>query len=174
MTQLGFSFDISRCSGCMACIVACMDQNDLPGNGVAFRHVIQLERGDYPSVRISFVSLSCQNCSDAPCMVVCPSKAIFRNARNGIVDVNKDACIGCHSCAMVCPFGTPQFLAEGKMSKCDLCIDRVTHGMEPACVHTCTTRALDFGPMEELAKRRAGKASKRIAESFLAVGPQAG
>jgi Fe-S-cluster-containing dehydrogenase component len=93
MKQLGFSFDISRCSGCMACVVACMDQNDLTGNGVAFRHVTQLEKGDYPSVRISWVSLSCQNCSDAPCMVVCPSKAIFRNPRSGIVDVNKDACM---------------------------------------------------------------------------------
>jgi Fe-S-cluster-containing dehydrogenase component len=38
-TQLGFSFDVSRCSGCMACIVACLDQNDLPDNGSRFRHV---------------------------------------------------------------------------------------------------------------------------------------
>lgn len=166
MKQLGFSFDISRCSGCMACVVACMDQNDLTGNGVAFRHVTQLEKGDYPSVRISWVSLSCQNCSDAPCMVVCPSKAIFRNPRSGIVDVNKDACIGCHSCAMVCPFGAPQFPAEGKMSKCDLCIERVTHGLEPACVHTCTTRALGFGSMKELAERKAQKASVRILDSL--------
>ena len=94
MRQLGFSFDISRCSGCMACAVACMDQNDLPGNGAAFRHVTQLEKGDYPSVRISWVSLSCQNCSDAPCMVVCPTKAIIRNSRNEIIDVVRDACIG--------------------------------------------------------------------------------
>ena len=166
MKQLGFSFDISRCSGCMACVVACMDQNDLPGNGVTFRHVSQLEKGGYPSVRISWVSLSCQNCSDAPCMVVCPSKAIFRNPHSGIVDVNKEVCIGCHSCAMVCPFGAPQFPIEGKMSKCDLCIERVTHGLEPACVHTCTTRALGFGSMKALAERKAQKASVRILDSI--------
>ena len=166
MKQLGFSFDMSRCSGCMACVVACMDQNDLPGNGVTFRHVSQLEKGGYPSVRISWVSLSCQNCSDAPCMVVCPSKAIFRNPHKGIVDVNKEACIGCHSCAMVCPFGAPQFPVEGKMSKCDLCIERVTYGLEPACVHTCTTRALGFGSMKELAERKAQKASVRILDSL--------
>ena len=169
MTQLGFSFDISRCSGCMACVVACMDQNDLPGNSVAYRHVTQLEKGEYPSVRISWVSLSCQNCTDAPCRVVCPRNAILRNPRNEIVDVYKDACIGCHSCAMVCPFGAPQFPSEGKMSKCDLCIDRVEHGMEPVCVHTCTTRALGFGSMKELAKKKAEKASVKILDSLLSV-----
>jgi len=169
MIQLGFSFDISRCSGCMACVVACMDQNNLPGDGVAYRHVIQLEKGEYPSVRISFVSLSCQNCTDAPCRVVCPRNAILRNPRNEIVDVIKDACIGCHSCAMVCPFGAPQFSSEGKMSKCDFCIDRVEQGMEPACVHTCTTGALGFGSMKELAKKKAEKASVKILDSLLTV-----
>lgn len=164
--QLGFSFDLSRCSGCMACVVACMDQNHLPGGGVPFRHVVQLEKGHYPSARISFVSLSCQNCSDAPCMVACPTKAIFRHPATGVVDVETDLCIGCHTCAMVCPFGAPHFSEEGKMIKCHLCIERVEQGLEPACVHTCTTRALDFGPMEELAKRKAKKASVKILESF--------
>jgi Fe-S-cluster-containing dehydrogenase component len=52
------------------------------------------------------------------------------------------------------------------MSKCDLCIERVTHGLEPACVHTCTTRALGFGSMKELAERKAQKASVRILDSL--------
>jgi Fe-S-cluster-containing dehydrogenase component len=51
-TQLGFSFDLSRCSGCMACMVACFDQNDMPGNGSTFRHVSRIQTGAYPSVNI--------------------------------------------------------------------------------------------------------------------------
>lgn len=168
MTPFCFSFDVSRCSGCMACVVACMDQNDLPGNdGVSFRHVTKLEQGRYPGADISFVSLACQHCGDAPCLAVCPTSAIFRRPEDGIVDIRKDLCIGCHSCVQVCPFGAPQFPEEGKMSKCHLCFERVENGMEPACVHTCTTRALGFGTMEELAKKKAGKASVRILEGLL-------
>jgi Fe-S-cluster-containing dehydrogenase component len=104
-------------------------------------------------------------------MVVCPTKAIFRNPRTGAVDVNRDACIGCHSCAMVCPFGAPQFFTQGKMYKCDLCMERVMHGMEPACVRTCTTRALGFGSMKELAEKKAEEASIRILDSLLTFSP---
>jgi anaerobic dimethyl sulfoxide reductase subunit B (iron-sulfur subunit) len=54
------------------------------------------------------------------------------------------------------------------MSKCNRCFQRVENGMEPACVHTCTTRALGFGTMEELSRKKAGKASIRILEGLLA------
>lgn len=172
MTQFCFSFDVSRCSGCMACVVACMDQNDLPGNdGVSFRHVTKLEQGHYPAAKMSFVSLACQHCGDAPCIMACPTNAIFRSQEDGSVDVNQEFCIGCHSCVQVCPFGAPQFPEEGKMSKCNLCFERVENNMEPACVHTCTTRALGFGTMEELSEKKAGRASVRILEGLLSGSP---
>ncbi len=167
--QYGFSFDLSRCSGCMACAVACMDQNDLPENGLSYRQVTKLEKGQYPSVQLYFVSLACFHCSDAPCLNVCPKKAISRNADTGVVQVDEALCIGCRACAMVCPFGAPRFNPGEKMSKCNFCIERVTNGMEPACVHTCTTRALGFGPMEELSKKNANKAAVRLVQSFVAA-----
>ena len=68
MKQLGFAFDMSRCSGCMACVVACMDQNDIPGDGQSFRQVVKLEQGAYPSVQMAFVTLACFHCNDAPCL----------------------------------------------------------------------------------------------------------
>jgi len=173
VTQFCFSFDVSRCSGCMACVVACMDQNDLPGDdGVSFRHVTKLEQGHYPAAKISFVSLACQHCGDAPCSMACPTNAIFRTREDGSIDVNEEFCIGCHSCVQVCPFGAPQFPEEGKMSKCNRCFERVENGMEPACVHTCTTRALGFGTMEELSEEKAGKASVRILEGLLSGSPE--
>jgi anaerobic dimethyl sulfoxide reductase subunit B (iron-sulfur subunit) len=166
-TQLGFSFDLSRCSGCMACMVACFDQNDMPGNGSAFRHVSRIETGAYPSARIRFVSLACMHCGEAPCITVCPTRAIVKEQGNGIVVVNRDVCIGCHACATVCPFGAPQFPERTTMRKCDLCVARVTAGLEPACVRTCPTKALGFGPIEKLTGQKAKAASTIIVSSFL-------
>jgi len=143
-----------------------MVQNDLPGEGPSFRQVVKLEQGEYPSASLSFASLACFHCNDAPCLKVCPMKAISRNAERGIVEVDEDLCIGCKACAMVCPFGAPQFGREGKMKKCHACMERAEKGMEPACVHTCTTRALGFGPLEELSRKKAEKASGRLREGF--------
>ncbi len=160
--QLGFSFDISRCSGCMACMAACFDQNDMPANGSSFRHVSKIERGAYPSVNIGYVSLSCMHCGEAPCIAVCPVGAPSKRPEDGIVVINRDLCIGCHACAAVCPFGAPQFPEGTTASKCDLCVARVSNGLEPACVRTCTTKALGFGPIEKLTEERAKTASNSI------------
>lgn len=154
--QLGFSFDVGRCSGCMACVVACSDQNDLPEDGWKFRQVNKVETGLSPAVDIGFVSLSCMHCGEAPCVAVCPRGALSKREADGIVTVNRDECIGCHACATACPIGAPQFADGARMGKCDLCLARVTSGLEPACVRTCPTRALGFGPMEELAGRKSG------------------
>ena len=156
----------------MACVVACMDQNDLPADGPSFRQVIKVETGNYPSAQLQFVSLACFHCNDAPCMNVCPRGAIFRDADEGVIHVDENLCIGCRACAMVCPFGAPRFNPGEKMSKCNFCIDRVEHGMEPACVHTCTTKALGFGPIEELGIKKAEKASLKILEGFITVTPK--
>jgi anaerobic dimethyl sulfoxide reductase subunit B (iron-sulfur subunit) len=168
--ELGFSFDLSRCSGCLACVVACQDQNDIPGDAQSFRQVIQIENGQNATAQLAFVSLACFHCSDAPCLQACPKGAIYRDEVTNVVDVDKDLCIGCRACAMVCPFGAPRFTPAEKMQKCNFCIDRVTHGLDPACVHTCTTRALGFGSLEELAKKKAKKASVKIMKGLFSTG----
>ena len=165
--QIGFSFDVTRCSGCMACVVACQDENDLPENGPSFRHVTRVERGECPTVIMSFLSLACLHCGDAPCLMVCPTGAIYKRGEDGIVDVHQDLCVGCHSCALACPFGAPQYPDGGKMSKCHFCADRVDHGMEPACVRVCPTRALGFGSMDNLSRQKAEKASRLVLEPLL-------
>jgi DMSO reductase iron-sulfur subunit len=166
MKQFGFSFDISRCSGCMACVVACMDQNDLSAEGPSYRSVIHLEKGRYPQAMLSFVSLACFHCGDAPCLKVCPMSAISSEPERGLVLVNDNLCIGCRACAMVCPYGAPQFRPGQKMTKCDFCEKRVSQGLEPACVRTCTTRALGYGPLETLAREKVERAAIKILESF--------
>ena len=164
--SMGFGFDPTRCSGCMACVVACMDENDLSG-GRSFRDVIRLERMVDGDVQIRFISLACFHCGEAPCLSVCPRKAIYKDDAYGLVLVDPRYCIGCRSCLQVCPFGAPQFPEGGTMEKCHLCSERLRHGMQPACVRVCPTRALDYGPPDELAGKQARQAGFQILRSCI-------
>ncbi len=162
---VGFFFDAMRCCGCMACVVACLDEKDMPDHGTSFRRVTCLEEGEHPQVRLLFLSMACHHCGDAPCVMVCPSGALNRSPENGIVQVDRDRCVGCHSCGLACPFGVPQFQDDGKMHKCDFCRDRLEHGLEPACVRVCPTRALGFGSMDDLSRKKGHDASMKIVAS---------
>ncbi len=150
----------------MACIVACLDENDLPDTAHAFRHVNRFENPGTTPPTLSFLSLSCLHCGDAPCVTVCPTGSLQKRERDGIVTVNRDLCAGCHSCVLACPFGAPQFPEDRTMAKCDFCVQRIEAGFEPACVRVCPTRALRFGPLEELTRETARKASLSILKSL--------
>ncbi|HSH76693.1 MAG TPA: 4Fe-4S dicluster domain-containing protein, partial [Longimicrobiales bacterium] len=70
---------------------------------------------------------------------------------NGIVDFKQDRCIGCQLCVSGCPFDIPRFNAETrKVYKCNMCVDRVEAGLEPACAKTCPTNAIAWGTKEDM------------------------
>ncbi len=144
--------DIDTCSGCGACVVACMDQNDIyPEKGQpALRRIYRVEESESPNAEILYASLACMHCEDSPCAMACPTGAIARDGMSGAVLVDGDLCIGCHSCALACPFGVPRYDGEGKMQKCRLCAERVEVGLQPACVRVCPTGALKFGPANQV------------------------
>lgn len=160
-----FYLDVERCSGCFACAVACMDQNDLDigEEPTAWRQVFKVETGTYPDARLRYVSLACMHCEDAPCLLACPTGAIGRESGTQVVGVAADLCIGCHSCSMACPFGVPRFGRDGKMQKCDLCGERLANDLEPACVRACPTKALKQGSPNELSQGVERKAAERLA-----------
>ena len=160
-----FHLDLTRCTGCYACAVACMDQNDLDigAEPSAWRQVFTIETGAGNEARVRHVSLACMHCEDAPCLVACPSGAISREPGTGIVTVAAELCIGCHSCSIACPFGVPRFGRDGTMQKCDLCSVRLENGLEPACVRVCPTGALRQGQPNELGLEIEGKAARRLA-----------
>jgi anaerobic dimethyl sulfoxide reductase subunit B len=156
--------DLHRCVGCMACAVACMDQNDLDigASPVAWRQTYTVESGAYPEARIQYVSLACMHCEDAPCRAACPTGAIYRDHATQAVCVDAALCIGCHSCAIACPFGVPRFGRDGRMQKCDLCSARVERGLEPACVRVCSSKALGYGEPNALTLETQTKAARRL------------
>ncbi len=156
--QLGFFFDQSRCTGCYACVVACRDWHDIQDTDVSWRRLTAFEQGTYPDVELSYMSLSCCHCLTPACMEACPAEAITKRDSDGVMAVDRDACLGrdaCGACLEACSYDVPQFGSEdnAKMQMCTLCADRLADNREPACVAACPMRALEYGPVEELEGR---------------------
>ncbi len=145
-------FDSAKCSACSACALACMDQNDIfPLEGdKPFRNCYIHET---PDGELSFFSLACKHCDDAPCALACPVGCIRKDEETGFTLYDNTNCIGCKSCAMACPHGIPTYGPDGKMRKCDACIRRQQAGLEPACVRVCPTGALSLIDDEEYRRR---------------------
>jgi anaerobic dimethyl sulfoxide reductase subunit B (iron-sulfur subunit) len=160
MAQYGFYVDLNHCIGCKACQMACKDR---AGNepGINWRRVVEYGGGEWqrsgdawePDIFAYFVPTACHQCSNPPCLPVCPTAAIEKD-ENGIVKINVEQCIGCHYCEWACPWGAPQFYEDrGIVDKCDYCKDIVDAGGAPACVEACPMRAMDWGDIEELREK---------------------
>ena len=149
MGQLGFYFDMTACTSCKTCQIACNDKNNLK-TGTLFRNVRGFEGGQYPNPWIYYFSTSCNHCNEPKCAQGCPTGALTK-LDNGIVNHDADKCIGCKYCMWNCPYGVPQYIEEtGTISKCDMCLDLISIGQKPTCVDACLMRCLDFGEMEDL------------------------
>jgi formate dehydrogenase beta subunit len=101
----------------------------------------------------------CMHCEDPGCLAACPADSAIVQYVNGIVDFQQEHCIGCGYCMTGCPFNIPKFSPGArKVFKCTLCVDRVSAGLEPACIKSCPTGCLHFGTKEDmkfLAEKRA-------------------
>ena len=171
-------FDSSRCSGCKGCMVACKTWNLLPSpletNSQEWYASLQCPKDLGPNTRltITFDELpstsslrpidwaigrrACMHCTEAGCVTACPSGALYVD-ETGMVTHNSDLCIGCSYCRGACPFDVPRHTGADDMTgmnirinKCTGCVDRIHHGMDPACVTTCQPGALMFGDRSEM------------------------
>jgi carbon-monoxide dehydrogenase iron sulfur subunit len=126
--------DYEKCVGCESCEQACSAKNTGIVNPALSRiGVVKRQLGT------ENIPIVCQQCESAPCMAICPVKAISLDEELGRIIVDYDICIGCRMCVAICPFGCMLFDEENrKVFKCDLCDG------DPICVRFCEHQAIQY------------------------------
>jgi Fe-S-cluster-containing dehydrogenase component len=170
---VGLLYDSTLCIGCKACMSACKEANNLPlednVGGKLWDTPLELSGKTYTVIKVyqngtmatkdkaengfAHIKRQCLHCADPSCVSACPVSAMTKNKVNGIVEYNKDACIGCRYCVAACPFGVPQFQYDTptpQIAKCQLCKHRLAEGKIPACAEVCPTGATLFGTYKQL------------------------
>jgi carbon-monoxide dehydrogenase iron sulfur subunit len=136
--------DPEKCLGCLICEFVCSAVKEKSTNPLLSRiRVVNLE----PT---GSMAIACFLCEDAPCVKVCPRKALRQNKETGVVAIDEDKCNGCSWCLEACPFGAIGFNPYKKVAMiCDLCDGN------PECVTYCPFEgALTFSSIEEVAHGR--------------------
>jgi len=166
MGKVAVSVDVTKCTGCRGCQVACKQWNGLSGVKTGFsgsyenppkvggttwtkvKFVEEQQAGG--KVRFLFRKIQCMHCTEASCIEVCPAGAISKQD-NGTTLIDQERCIGCKNCNVACPFGAVGFdPAAGVSRKCWLCQNRLENDMPPACVKACPPGAVQSGDRDVL------------------------
>ena len=155
MANYAIITDLNRCTGCLACTVACKAINgvDVGNFWIKTLRIGPTPKeggsGDWPDVEMYFLPIQCQHCEDPECVKVCPTQA-SHVTEDGTVQIDKGKCIGCQFCAMSCPYGVRYLNTEERVvEKCTLCEQRIAQGELPACVAQCGGRARFFGDLDK-------------------------
>lgn len=148
MPNYGFAIDLRKCIGCHACTIACKAEHDIP-IGVNRCWVKSVEKGTFPDTRRFFFPVLCNQCDAAPCVRICPTGALYKR-RDGIVDLNGAACIGCRACMEACPYDQLFIDPSTRTAeKCNFCANRVENHLLPSCVVVCPTGCRIFGDLDD-------------------------
>ncbi len=105
-TKWAMLIDLRRCTACKACVAGCVAEQKSPP-GVMYRPVFEEEMGTFPNVKRRFTPRTCLQCDNPPCVEACPNKGENKatwKAKNGIVMINYEQCIGCGRCVIACPY----------------------------------------------------------------------
>ena len=139
--------DTKKCLGCMACVVACETENNVP-TGYSRDWIKTLTKGKAPNLYMEIRSERCNHCARPPSVYCCPTGA-SHVVPGGIVVVDKSKCTGCKACVMACPYNARYVHPEGHTDKCTFCYHRVIKGKNPACVDSCPSHAMYFGDADD-------------------------
>ncbi len=140
-----------RCISCHSCEVHCKVKNDVP-RGIQLNRIISNGPVTDKKGKLTYELKyqPCLHCKKPECVPACPTGAMTIREDDGLVFVRTELCDGCKSCIEACPWSVPVFNeSTGKIMKCDLCVDRIDMGLDPACVTGCTAHALEFVRMKD-------------------------
>ena len=140
-----------NCIDCERCIEACGATNHVPEYGYRTR-ILEQVHPESADRRIEFIPVLCNQCNNPACVRACPTKATYKDQRNGIVMVDKQKCIGCKTCMAACPNNGRYYNEETKsVDKCDFCFDtRLSKGGTlTACAEACPAKVRIFGDLSD-------------------------
>ena len=176
--------DVSRCTGCRGCQVACKQWNELPatdtvqGQG-SYQNPPDMNGDTYKIVRFregrhengkpywNFFTDMCRHCVNPPCVLAADEGTMIHDeAAGAVVYTEKTAENDFDVLLDACPYRIPRKNEKtGAIVKCTMCIDRISAGGIPACVQSCPTGAMRFGEraaMLELAHKRVEELKKEF------------
>lgn len=157
--------DKKKCIGCFSCTIACKSNKNILVGPKPTDIITVGPKMIHGEPRASYVFMPCFHCESPWCVTACPTGAMQKRPKDGIVFVDSNLCVGCKSCMSACPWGAPQWCSEtGKVVKCDYCMDRVDAGLKPACVTICTTHCLHFENAKKMPDIRRERFARAIAE----------
>ncbi|MBQ6022538.1 MAG: 4Fe-4S binding protein [Clostridia bacterium] len=134
------------CLGCRLCEYNCAFANS------GLKNMAQALKGKpiFPRIHVEdngrvTYAVSCRHCDDPLCVKSCIAGAIRKE--NGVVKIDRDRCVGCFTCVLVCPYGALAADENGVMQKCELCLANACGA--PACVKGCPNNAIVYEEREE-------------------------
>jgi Fe-S-cluster-containing hydrogenase component 2 len=149
--------NLAKCCGCRTCENVCSLRHDGTCNPALAR--IGVVKWELEGI---YLPVICQHCEEPQCAKACPAGVITRHPATGAMVRDRDRCLGCKACLMVCPFGAPTLdLRDRKPISCDLCDG------DPTCVQFCPTEALEYVKVENVGlheKRHAMEKLRNISE----------
>lgn len=148
--------DCEECVGCKDCELACSLEHTGEFNPASsrIRNFVFLEEAFK-------ISITCFQCDEPFCVMVCPAVAITKDETTGALLVSKERCVGCNACLLACPFGNIIYSnVECQAIKCDLC------GGEPACVAFCPTGALEYTEAETVVTAKKEALATKLKEAY--------
>ena len=172
-----FMIDLTRCTGCRACQVACKQWNQMKAEKTVFFQGAGYQNppamSEYTLTKIKFCDYEknghnefafykemCMHCNEPACVSVCPVSALIKTPEGPVVYDTK-RCIGCRFCMIACPFGVPKYQwskALPLVVKCTGCYSRLKAGLKPACAKACPS-AISYGSRTDMIK----EAKRRLA-----------
>lgn len=141
--------DTSICVNCEACTTVCKQIYGTTDD--IYRTKMHLrEFGTYPEVSAVFHKKACMHCTEAQCVMACPTGACHKTD-DGLTVIDERTCIQCNYCAGNCPFGVITYdRTKTIMEKCTLCNTRIEKGLAPFCAEVCTPKAITYGARAKL------------------------